>query len=138
MLSTFEAALLDRHLRRCAECSAFAASAAGQTQLLRAAALEQPSHRVVIPASPARAIRRGVVGALSAGVAAAAAALIVVAPGTQPSGLQASQAVSPASSRLAMVSASPMPSSLVDVPRLEVEPASLVDGPVRGLYRIPV
>jgi len=42
MLSTFEAALLDRHLRRCPSCRAFAASAACQTQLLRGAELEQP------------------------------------------------------------------------------------------------
>src|SRR4051812_37540799 len=82
MLSTFEAALLDRHLRRCADCNAFAEAAAAQTHLLRGAAPEQP-RRIELPARTASPFRRGAVGALSAVVAAAAAALVLLSPTTE-------------------------------------------------------
>jgi predicted anti-sigma-YlaC factor YlaD len=49
VLSLFESALLERHLRKCADCSDFSAVAAAQTQLLRSAELEQPLRPVAIP-----------------------------------------------------------------------------------------
>ena len=54
MLSAFESALLDRHLRGCAACRSFAVNADEQTRLLRNAVLEQPGRSVTIPAEPAR------------------------------------------------------------------------------------
>ncbi len=41
-LSRHEAALLERHLSRCAECALYAEDVRGLTNLLRAAPLEQP------------------------------------------------------------------------------------------------
>ena len=43
MLSAFESALLDRHLRGCPSCRSFAIDAEEQTRLLRSALLEQPT-----------------------------------------------------------------------------------------------
>jgi predicted anti-sigma-YlaC factor YlaD len=140
VLSTFETALLDRHLRRCASCSAFAAAAEEQTQLLRAAALEEPSRRVVVPGRRRPAVRRGLTGALTAGAAAALAAVAVLTPGGTSTRAAAPHvtAARGVSANLTVVAAHPSPSSAVDVPRLEVEPASLADGPVHGVYHVPV
>lgn len=142
MLSTFEAALLDRHLRRCAECSAFARAASAQTGMLRAAELEHPRSPVQLPARTASPFRRGAVGALSAVVAAAAAALVVLSPSTNNQG--GVQLGATASSRavgrtvLVVYAAKLSPSSRVEMPRLRVQPASIADGPVHGYFSIPV
>ncbi len=138
MLSTFEGALLDRHLKRCAACRAFAEGAAAQTQLLRGAELEEPARRVIVPGRRRSAVRRGLAGSLTAAGAAALAAVAILTP----TGTATRDGVRPTAARgiaanLAVVSARPTPSALVDVPRLEVEPASLVDGPVHGIYHIP-
>ena len=55
MLSTFESALLDRHLRGCPDCSSFAIDAQEQTRLLRGALLEQPTRPVVVSESASAA-----------------------------------------------------------------------------------
>ena len=54
MLSTFESALLDRHLRGCPDCSSFAVDAQEQTRLLRSALLEQPTRPVLV--RPSRSV----------------------------------------------------------------------------------
>jgi predicted anti-sigma-YlaC factor YlaD len=71
-LSEFEQALLDGHLKGCAACSGFRASATGFTHELRAAPLE----RLEQPISVARVRRR-----LSFRIAPAVAALAVMAVG---------------------------------------------------------
>ena len=81
VLSLFESALLDRHLRRCADCRAFAAGAAAQTQLLRTAELEQPLRPVALPAGRRRPVRRVAAGALTAVASVAAAAAMTLSPG---------------------------------------------------------
>ncbi|HEY6962839.1 MAG TPA: zf-HC2 domain-containing protein [Gaiellaceae bacterium] len=140
MLSSFEAALLERHLRRCAPCRAFAASAEMQTQLLRGAELEQPLHPVVVPSRRRPAARRGVAGSLAAVAAAGVAALVALSP-TGPAGQaggRGATAARGAAPELAVFSAQPTPSTRVDVPRIRAVPANFADGPVHGLFRIPV
>src|SRR5690348_15937205 len=78
----FETALLDRHLRKCADCRDFAAGAAALTHLLRAAELEQPLRPVVVPAGRRNA-RRVAAGALTAVASVAAAAALTLSPGEQ-------------------------------------------------------
>jgi predicted anti-sigma-YlaC factor YlaD len=142
MLSTFEAALLERHLRRCASCRAFAASAETQAQLLRGAALEQLSRPVLIPTRgrPAVARRGSLLGVAGGIAAAAAAAIFVLGPGTSGNrtGTPTRSAVRGGSTMLAVFSAQPTASKSIDIPRLRVEPATAADGPVHGLYGVPV
>ncbi|MGZ4339835.1 MAG: zf-HC2 domain-containing protein [Gaiellaceae bacterium] len=141
MLSTFEVALLDRHLRRCADCCAFAANATAQTELLRSAELEQPLQPVIVPAAHRRPVRRVAAGALTAAAAVAAAAVMTLTP----SGNQAASPVSavrtPAIQTgapvLVVVAAHPTLGSET-VPRLQMQPASVADGPVHGLFNTPV
>jgi predicted anti-sigma-YlaC factor YlaD len=138
MLSTFEAALLDRHLRRCSSCRAFAASVACQTQLLRGAELEQPLRPVTIPARPVHPVKRGLAGAISACVVAAAAALVLFTPvGRHHSNGTAAKAVRTGAPVLVSFGANPTLASNVDVPRLELRPASIADGPVHGHFSLP-
>jgi len=137
-LSTFEAALLDRHLRRCPACCAFATGAATQTELLRAAALEQPGRRVELPARPARTARRSLVGAFAAAAAAAVAALVLVSPSTNDATKDSNRGRADATPQLVVFTAQPSPTATVDVPRLRVEPASFADGPVHGMYSMPM
>jgi hypothetical protein len=140
MLSSFEAALLDRHLRRCASCRGFAASADLQAQLLRSAELEEPVNRVVVPSRRRPAARRGIAGVLTAGVAAAAVALVAFAPSqsaNRSASAQARVATRGGAPLLAVFSAQPTASLHIDVPRLRVEPADAADGPVHGLYALP-
>jgi predicted anti-sigma-YlaC factor YlaD len=139
-LSTFEAALLDRHLRRCPACSAFAAGVATQTQLLRAAALEQPRRRFELPARPARTARRSLVGAFGAVAAAAVAAVVLLSPSSNNATKDSSRggAAANAGTQLVVFTAQPSLTANFDVPRLRVEPASFADGPVHGLYSMPM
>jgi len=140
MLSVFESALLDRHLRGCASCKAFAVSVEAQAALLRAAPLAELERRVVIPASPARRIGRTAVGVLSASLAAAAAAAVFIFSGAGsttngPSTLTAARGAPV----MVTFAASPSPASAtVEVPRLRVQPASIADGPVHGIFNEPV
>jgi predicted anti-sigma-YlaC factor YlaD len=139
-LSTFEAALLDRHLRRCADCRSFAADVDAQTAMLRAAALELPEHGVVVPAQRARKVRRSAVGAFGAVAAAAAAALAIVsAAGNDGSqGLAATGGERVGKPVLVVVAARPSLSVEETVPRLTMQPASVADGPLHTLFSIPV
>jgi len=139
MLSSFEVALLDRHLRGCPSCRAFAASVTEQTQLLRSAALERPSQSVVIPTRPSR-VRRAAAGAVSAALVAAAAVLVLVHSGAQRGGdgQVARVAADPAATVLVAYPGQPTPDPTIEVPRLKVEPASIADGPVHGYFSVPV
>ncbi len=138
MLSTFEAALLDRHLRRCVDCRAFAAGAAVQTQLLRDAVLEQPLRPVVVPAARSLPVRRVAAGALTTVAAMAAAAVFTLTPSGEQGQSTASR--SPLTGRpvLVVVAAKPSPASRDTVPRLRLTSASIADGPVHGLFNTPV
>jgi hypothetical protein len=69
-LSELEAAGLDRHLRDCAECSAFATQLHALHSELCAAPLEQPQIQVFVPA------RRRSLGRLQTAVAVAAAVAV--------------------------------------------------------------
>jgi hypothetical protein len=134
----FESALLDRHLRRCSDCRDFAAVAETQTQLLRSAPLERPLRPVAVPAGR-RQVRRVAAGALTAVASVAAAAAVTLSPGTPQSRTSASgpSAVTGAPV-LVVVAARPSVSTDETVPRLQMQPASVADGPVHGLFNTPV
>jgi hypothetical protein len=139
VLSLFESALLDRHLRRCADCRDFAAGAAAQTQLLRSAALEQPLRPVVIPAGR-RQVRRVAAGALTAVASVAAAAAVTLSPNghSNQGTASASSQVETGAPVVVVVAAHPTPGARETVPRLTLQPASVADGPVHGLFNTPV
>ena len=76
-LSELENARLDAHLRGCAECLAYAEEIGAIAVRLRAAALERPAERIVLPR------RRVFSGArLQAAVAAAAVAVVAAVAGS--------------------------------------------------------
>jgi len=140
VLSLFESALLDRHLRKCADCLDFAAAAAAQTQLLRSAELEQPLRPVAVPAGRRRPVRRVAAGALTAVASVAAAAAVTLAPSspqsqTSASGTPAAETGAPV---LVVVAAKPSVGADETVPRLQMQPANVADGPVHGLFNTPV
>jgi hypothetical protein len=138
MLSSFEAALLDRHLRGCASCHSFAVAAAQQTALLRAAELEVPARRVVVPAV-ARVHRRRAVAAmaLSACVASLAAALMFVPGGQRTTGASRTTAARGGPMLVSYAATPSLSTPSIEVPRLSVKPASYADGPVRGIFSVP-
>jgi hypothetical protein len=141
-LSLFESALLDRHLRKCADCGDFAAGAAAQTQLLRSAELEQPRRLVAIPAGRRRPVRRVAVGALTAVASVAAAAAVTLVPGSPQSQTSASSSANTVAETgapvLIVVAAKPSVGADETVPRLQMQPANVADGPVHGLFNTPV
>jgi predicted anti-sigma-YlaC factor YlaD len=139
-VSLFESALLDRHLRRCADCRDFAAAAAALTQLLRTAELEQPLQPVAVPAGRRRPVRRVAMGALTAAASVAAAAAVTLSPGgsTSKETASASSQVETGAPVLVVVAAHPTPGVRETVPRLTMQPASVADGPVHGLFNTPV
>ena len=136
MLSAFESALLDRHLRGCAACRSFAVDAGAQTNLLRAAPLERPARTIELPA-PARTLPRSAAGLLSACLVAAAAAAVLVWPGARTNTAQfgAARAGAPV---MVVFAAEPSTNANVEVPRLRMQPASIADGPVHGYFSAPV
>jgi anti-sigma factor RsiW len=138
MLSMFESALLERHLRGCASCRAFAVSADAQAALLRGAPLERLERPVELPA-PVRRIGRGAVGTLAATLTAAAAAVAVVFSSGGPAN---GPTLSAARGAPVMISYPARPSisssNKIEVPRLRLQPASIADGPVHGLFNDPV
>ncbi|MGN6799591.1 MAG: zf-HC2 domain-containing protein [Gaiellaceae bacterium] len=137
-LSLFESALLDRHLRRCADCCGFAEGAAAQTQLLRSAPLEQPVRPVAVPAGR-RQVRRVAAGALAAVASVAAAAAVTLSPGHATQGSpSASSKVETGAPVMVVVAADFTPGGRESVPRVTMQPASVADGPVHGLFNTPV
>jgi predicted anti-sigma-YlaC factor YlaD len=143
MLSAFEAALLDRHLRRCESCRAFAGAATAQTSLLRRAKLEQPTFSVTLPEPrrPRRAAAAGV-ASLSLVAAAVAAALVLLPGANRTRGLETTARATARGAgvpAIVVFAASPLPSpSKVDVPRLRLQRAPETDGPVHGYFNVPV
>ncbi len=79
VLSDFEAAMLEQHVVRCAECHSFRADAAQQTAMLRTASLERVTVPVDLPARP-KPLRHALagLGTLAASAAAAVISLHVV------------------------------------------------------------
>ena len=141
MLSSFEGMLLDRHLRSCGSCRAFAAAAVELTDLLREASLEQPGRRFVSPVSTQPNYRRRrSVGAVVGLAAAAVAAVVVYVPGWQHSTSEAGRRANAAAGPMIVVVArSPNPANKnIEVPRLKVKPVSTVDHPVHGQFDQPV
>lgn len=140
MLSAFESALLDRHLRGCPACRAFAVNADEQTRLLRDAVLEQPSRPVLVPAERERGIPRRAAGVLSACLVAAAAATVLVWPGARTTNSGQAERVSAREGApvMVVVPAHPMANVNVVVPRLRMQPASIADGPLHGYFSEPV
>jgi predicted anti-sigma-YlaC factor YlaD len=136
MLSTFEAALLARHLDRCAGCRAFSAAVAAQTELLRGAALEHPAEPVVVRPAAAVRFRRRAAGVAGAAAVAAMAALMTLTP----TGTQRSAGTTPGvrTPLLEVVPAKPSAEATFEVPRLRVVSPASADGPVRGYYGLPV
>jgi len=140
MLSAFESALLDRHLRGCPECSSFAVDAQEQTRLLRGALLEQPTRPVIVSEAERGGPRRAV-GVLSACLVAAAAAAVLVWPGARTGGPGHAEGFSGRIGAPVLVTYSADPSSAnssIEVPRLKLQPASIADGPVHGYFSTPV
>ena len=136
MLSRFERALLDRHLRSCASCRTFAADVRQQTAQLRAAPLEAPPQLARIAPAHARNLRSRTTGLAGAVAVAALAALFSLAPaGDQQETI--AMRTPPNSALLAVVPASPTANSTFQVGRLRLVPATIADGPVRGLYGVP-
>jgi len=135
MLSTFETALLDRHLVRCGPCRAFATAVRAQTTALRSAELDVPAVPVVVAAAARGHVGRRVGGAVAALAVAASAALIVLAPAAERHETPATQATK---LLFKVVPERPNAEATFEVPRLKaVSPAS-ADGPVRGYYGLPV
>ena len=138
MLSTFESALLDRHLRSCPDCSSFAVDAQEQTRLLRSALLEQPTRPVVVSESEHGGPRRAA-GVLSACLVVAAAAAVLVWPGARTGGSGQAFAGRVGAPVLVTYTADPSTAnSHIEVPRLKLQPASIADGPVHGYFSTPV
>lgn len=133
MLSVFESALLDRHLRRCAACRDFADVTASHTHLIREAPLELPSRLVTLPTRGARR-RRGAVAASLVAAVSAAAAIATLVPGAHRTSHEARATGDSPGPVLVVVPENPTPGSKVEVPRLKVAPASIADGPLRGAY----
>lgn len=135
MLSTFERALLQRHLRKCASCRAFAADVTANTEQLRAAPLAAAPRFAGVAPARSRLLRRratGLVGAVAVGLVAALVSFT-------PAGDQRSTVsrTSPNEALLAVVPEAPSATSTVDVPRLRLVSASSADGAVRGYYGVP-
>ncbi|MGH3001756.1 MAG: zf-HC2 domain-containing protein [Gaiellaceae bacterium] len=136
MLSRFERALLERHLRSCASCRAFAVDVRAQTAQLRAAPLEAPPVLADIPPARVRTAGRRAAGFAGAVAVSVVAALISFAPvGDQRTAAMAQ--TPPNSALLAVVPAAPTANATFEVGRLRLVSAASADGPVRGLYGVP-
>lgn len=136
MLSTFERALLERHLRTCADCRAFSAEVTAQTAQLRAAPLVSAPEFAGIAGARARTFRRRATGLAGAVAVAFAAALISFTPAVgRRSAIESRVAPSPA--LLAAVPEQPTASASFELPRLKVISPSIADGAVRGYYGVP-
>ena len=136
MLSTFERALLQRHLRKCASCQAFAIDVTAHTKQLRAAPLAPAPRFADVAPARSRLLRRratGLAGAVAVGLVAALVSLT-------PAGDRQTNAAAvrtPNSELLKVVPEAPSANSTFDVPRLRLVSASSADGAVRGYYGVP-
>jgi hypothetical protein len=139
MLSSFESALLDRHLRKCASCRTFAEATTLQTELLRGVELEPPPRPIELPERTSHRLR----AFTSAGAALALAGAVAVAAfslgsrGGNPSASRHHAEKPPAGKQFVVYSAQPGPDAALQVPRLRVEPVTYADGPVHGFFSQP-
>jgi len=141
MLSAFESALLDRHLRSCPSCRSFAVDADEQTRLLRSALLVQPTRPVQVATESARGVPRRAAGVLSACLVVAAAAAVFVWPGARTGNSGRALGFSGRVGAPVLIVSPAQPSAAntsVEVPRLHMRPASIADGPVHGYFSTPV
>lgn len=85
-------------------------------------------------------MRRVAAGALTAAASIAAAAAVTLSPGGQSNkGLvSASSPIETGAPVMVVVAAHPTPGIRETVPRLTMQPASVADGPVHGLFNTPV
>lgn len=142
MLSSFEEALLDRHLAGCASCNAFATATAAETKLLRAADFEELPAPVVLPRTAPHPLRRSASGLAAAALAAVAAALTVGGGGvvgSQQHSAAAERTAAASGPMIVVVAAQSGPAATsVEVPRLRVQSVSVADLPVHGKFSDPV
>jgi predicted anti-sigma-YlaC factor YlaD len=136
MLSSFESALLDRHLRKCASCRAFADATAHQTELLRGVVLEPPPRPIELPERASHRLR-AFTSAGAAVVVAAAVAVATFSLGNRGTTASSHREIAPAGKQFVVYPAQPTPNESLQVPRLRVEPVTYADGPVHGLYSQP-
>jgi hypothetical protein len=87
-----------------------------------------------------RPVRRVAAGALTAVASVAAAAAVTLSPGgpQSPASVSAATQVETGAPVLVVVAAKPSIGANETVPRLEMQPASVADGPVHGLFNTPV
>jgi hypothetical protein len=83
MLSSFESALLRRHLSGCADCRAFDTAARAETALLRSAPLEAPLAPVTVSVRRGARHARFALAPVAATAAAVAAAAVFLSPAAQ-------------------------------------------------------
>jgi predicted anti-sigma-YlaC factor YlaD len=136
MLSRFERALLERHLRSCASCCAFAADVRAQTAQLRAAPLEAAPALGDFAPPRVRTLRRRAAGLVGAVAVTAVAALVSFTP----PGDQREVGVAhtfPNSALLAVVAEAPTANATFEVGRLRLVSPASADGAVRGYYGVP-
>ena len=136
MLSSFESALLDRHLRKCASCRAFSEATTIQTELLRGVELEPPPRPIELPERASHR-KRAFASAGAVLVAAAAVAVATFSLGNQGAVSSQRAEVPPAGKQFAVYAAQPTPNASLQVPRIRVEPLTYAEGPVRGLFGQP-
>lgn len=110
------------------------------TQLLRSAELEQPLEPVAVPAGRRRHVRRAAMGALTAAASVAAAAAVTLSPAGHGNkgAVSASPPVETGAPVMVVVAANPSLGVHETVPRITLQPASVADGPVHGLFNTPV
>ena len=133
-LSEFEGALLDAHLRRCADCASYVLESGAVTAAIRGSELELLPRPVAMPLRH----RRGYAGlVLQAGAAAAAIVALTIGLGTQfgPSRSSPTAVADAARSPASMVTSGPNSEDdmLVRLPRLVNLKAQLGFGRPRGL-----
>lgn len=89
-LSELDAARLGAHLARCPGCSAYAATAAGASRLMRQTPLEQPSFRIVVPGRRLAVARKLQVAAAAAAVTVTVGLSVAVGTISGPSEVRSS------------------------------------------------
>ena len=136
MLSRFERALLERHLRSCPPCRAFAVDVRAQTAQLRAAPLETPPALARFAPQRSRTVRRRAAGFAGAVAVAAVAALVALTPAGDQQNATVAHG-SPNSALLGVVPQTPSVNATFEVGRLHLVSAASADGAVRGYYGVP-
>jgi predicted anti-sigma-YlaC factor YlaD len=132
LLSTFERALLARHLARCPSCQIFARAITGQTALVRNAELDPLCAPVVVRPPAGVRLRRRAAGVAGAAAVAAIAALMMLMPTSTRQ--EANVGTAPL---FKVVPEEPWAEATVELPRLRVVSPASADGPVHGLYGVP-